>query len=280
MGKIKSNIRTVAISDIQVPKELYPRASMPQEKDVQHLIGVDFPAITIAEVINPTTEDLAAATALFLVDGAHRMLANELQGQAEITAEVLELSYGEVLSEAIQRNATHGKQLSMRDKEKVATGLIADGWKIADLVGLLSVGERTVSRWVADAKEAKKLKDYAGIQRNIKKGMSVAGAAREVGVARSTAQGWIDNPPEAKPKAPKQESFDEPEPLDTKQARKSLGQERIDAVVEMIVEFAKDSAKEIEAAADDGADFPHWTEVAEAAIEDIRKSYPRGWKVK
>jgi ParB-like chromosome segregation protein Spo0J len=277
MGKINSDIRTLATADIQVPRELYPRSFMPQEKDVQHLIGVDFPAITVAEVTNPEAEDLNQATYFALVDGAHRILATELQGFDEIEAEVVQLSEGDVLQEAIRRNASHGKQLSMKDKAKVARKLVEDGWKVAGLVSLLSVGERTVSRWVSDAKEAKKLTDYAKVKKLMDKGCSLAGAAREVGVARSTAKGWVDNPPQPKPKeaAPKQSTADYADP---KEATKAVGQDRIDAVVEMVVEFAKDSAKELDAEATDGGYAPHWTELTEAAIKAIRKSYPKGWK--
>jgi transposase-like protein len=274
--KIESDVQLVAIGDIEVPKELYPRTFLPQEKDVQHLIGANYPPITVAEVTNPDADDLSQATALYLVDGAHRILASELDGKGEIMAEVITLSYDEVLEEAIRRNATHGKQLSMKDKQKAARSLIEDGWKVADLVALFAVGERTISRWVSEAKEAKKLRDYAKAKKLVDKGVSVAGAAREIGVPRSTIKGWLDNPPQKKEKPkPEQEDLGF---ADSKQAAKAIGQDRIDSLVETIVEFAKDSAKELDAEATDGEYAPHWTELTEAAIKAIRKSYPKGWK--
>jgi transposase len=277
----KRKMQSVTIADIQVPKELYPRSFQPQEKDVQHLIGVEFPPIVVATVTNPDADDLSMAEATILVDGAHRMLAAELQGETTIEAEVLVLTAEDVLYEAIERNAKHGKQLSMKDKQKAAKKLASDGVQIGDLVRLFAVGERTVSRWVSEEKEAKKLRDFAKAQKLIDKGCSVSGAARELGVSRSTLQGWLNNPPEAKPKAPKQTAIDDaPAQVDTAPATEAAGADRVAAVSDMIVEFAKDTAKELSDDTKGGEYSPHWVELAEAAIESIRASYPKGWKVK
>lgn len=270
--------KVIGIGSIEIPSDLYPRAKKPTEKDVQHLIGMDFPPIVTAQ-IKTEGEDGLTAVVTVLVDGAHRLEAAKQQGWTEIHHEDLGLlEREEVLEQAIRRNATHGKQLSMSDKQKLARLFVERGIKVGKIQELLAVGERTVSRWVSDAAQSKKVRDYKAAKKLIDKGCSVAGAAKETGVSRSTLNGWLKNPPE-EPK-PKQAALDvEPAELDTKPAAKALGQERIDAVAEMVVEFAKDSATELANDVEGGEYSPHWVELVEAAIEKIRKQYPRGWKV-
>lgn len=262
MAKIKSNVTSIAVDTIECPMYVYPRTKLPGAKDVQHLIGVDFPPITTAQIKD---EDVVTTV---VVDGAHRLQAAKEQGDKEIQCEDLGLlEPAEVLEEAIRRNRSHGKQLSMADKAKLAKLYAGEGSKISEIVSMLSVGERTVSRWVSEAKEAKKLKDFATVQKNIKKGMSVAGAAREAGVARSTAQGWIDNPPEPKERAPKRPKAD----LGlTNNPANDECPDRVEALADMIIQDCADICKELENTS--------WVELAEAVYAKVKASYPKSWK--
>jgi len=267
MATKKTN--TCAIGQIETPIDLYPRTKLPGEKDVQHLLGVDFPPIATAQVKFVEDEGLETIRTV-LVDGAHRLEAARIQGFKEIECEDLGLlEETEVLNQAIRRNRAHGKQLSMADKAKLARIYATEGWKVAAIQGQLSVGERSVSRWVSEAKEAKKLSDYAKVVKLVEKGCTVAGAARDVGVARSTAQGWIDNPPEAKDRTPK--SKDKDGPGLTKNPAEAECPDRVEALAQVIIEDAHDLSKEMEESS--------WIEIAEAVIKTVRASYPKSWKV-
>ena len=91
-----------------------------------------------------------------LIDGWHRWTAHR-EARAETIAVVVTetRSDAHILELAITRNAQHGLQLSTRDKQQLAVQLYAgtptgerDAMK-GSLPGLLSVSERTVSRWLA-----------------------------------------------------------------------------------------------------------------------------------
>ena len=278
-----SKKKMIGVQEVEVPEGLYPRASRPGEKDVEHLRGCAeaFPPIVVAQLLeapDPAQPDLFELTgATIVVDGVHRLTAAALDGVAELPYEDLgQMTGPEILAEAIKRNATHGKQLSMRDKERLANLYAADGYKVGDIVKLLAVGERTVSRWVAETKEAEKLKAWKKAEKLIAKGASISAAAKEVGVPRTTLKGWTENPPEPAPKkpAPKQEKLQ----IDTTLAKEAV-KGRVAAIAEMIEEFAKDSSREASNAVGDGEEYPAWYEISEVAIAAIRARYPKDVEV-
>lgn len=277
---------TMKTNAIATPADLYPRASLPTEKQVEHLRGqVDAAPPIVVATLDLTRDDalIELDKAVVLVDGAHRLLAAQLDGLERVKVENLgPMTKQAILEEAIRRNASHGKQLSMADKRKLAKAMVAQGQKPKGIRELLAVGERTLTRWVEDEKKELSIKQWAQAEKLIKSGASVTAAAKEVGVPRSTLQGWQKNPPKKADRpdpAPKQESFD-PSDVDTSEAVATVGANRVDAIVESIIEFAKDAAKQAMADAKDGGSYPHWTELTEAAIERIRAAYPRGHKVK
>lgn len=275
--------KSIDVSTIEVPQALYPRASQPTEKDVEHLRGQSevWPVIivaTLSESPDPAQPDLLESTGrTVLVDGAHRLMAAKLDGVTTIrSANLGELTAEQVLSEAIARNATHGKQLSMRDKQRLAKHYASLAWKPAQIQNLLAVGARTVSRWVEEEKKAAAVKAWKKAEKLMEKGVSVSAAAKEVGVPRSTLTGWKKNPPKPAEKpepSPKQDNLPDPEI-----AEKAIGEDRVDAIVESIVGFAQDAANELDAQCEGGDYSPHWSELCEAAITKIRKAYPKEWR--
>jgi transposase len=249
---------------IEVPMDLYPRSRMPQNKEVQHLIGVDFPPITTAQ-IKREDEDGVSFIMTVLVDGAHRMLATELEGDEEIDCYDLGLmEEHEVRAMAIKENARHGKQLSMTDKQKLAKAFAADGLTVREIVSTLSVGERTVSRWVAEAKEKKKSADWKAAEKIIKAGGSVSAAAKDVGVSRSTLQGWVKSPPK-----PATRPTSSPAQLKDNTANVECP-DRVDALAAMVITDAKDIAKEL--------DDTCWAEIVIAVTAKLVKALPKEWK--
>ena len=259
---MKVKATTMGISSIDVPAGMYPRSKRPTEKDVQHLIGVDFPPIVTAQV-KTAGEDGKTFVRTVLVDGAHRILAAELQGKTEISCEDMGLlEEADVLATAIALNAQHGKQLSMSDKARLAKQLIAENG-VGEVAVLLSVGERTVSRWVAEAKEGNKLKDYAKAKKLIDAGASVTAAAKDVGVPRSTLKDWVANPPEKKEKQADLNP-DWINPAETECP------DRITALADLIVSDSKEIAKELEDSS--------WPEIVLAVVAKLQKALPKEWK--
>jgi DNA methylase len=102
--------------------------------------------------------------AIFLVDGFHRWQAYRREGISEIAIEDLgNLADIQILKESIQRNAVHGHQLSMKDKQRLASELwmkhfaaMPAGERTHEIVNLLSVSVDSVDRWTKDAKKAEK----------------------------------------------------------------------------------------------------------------------------
>lgn len=106
-----------------------------------------------------------------LIDGWHRWTAHKKAGAAEIQVTVTKTkSDGELLELAIQRNATHGLQLSQSDKRDMARRIYhatpdrERDEKKKQLAAILSVSDRTVRDWLSridkDSKEARDRKIF------------------------------------------------------------------------------------------------------------------------
>lgn len=139
----------VRIENITFIKELYPRFELDNYTVNQYRQSVDqLPPILISR--NKV-----------LVDGYHRIQAYKLEERDEIEVEVFDSEdEKEILLEAIRRNSTHGKQLAMEEKRKLAPRLYLMGINRDEIVGLLSVTKRIVDGWTKDIRaEEKKERD-------------------------------------------------------------------------------------------------------------------------
>lgn len=107
-----------------------------------------------------------------LIDGWHRWTAHKKNEAEKIKAVVIKTkSDAELLELAIERNATHGLQLSQADKRDMArriyaaTPLEEQGEKKGRLSQVLSVTERTVKNWLSRIDKDNKEKRDAEIFR-------------------------------------------------------------------------------------------------------------------
>lgn len=260
---------------IVIPKEIYPRRRQPVETDVQHLRGLN---------ANWHTKVVTANGGKTLVDGAHRILAAQLDDIK--TIEVIDIgkaSSDEILRESIRRNATHGKQLTMAEKQDMAVRLVGD-MTATDLCDLLGVADRTMSRWLADAKDERKVNAIAKARNLLDKGKSLTAVAKEVGVARGTLQGWL-KADDADPKAD--------EPVKTKAKGKSSTstttgpttapateaikpEELLDETIALIATVATGIVGECKAAVKgENPDGLHWTDFAQLVMKEIRAQFPK-----
>ena len=145
--------RTVAVnvSDVEFVKELYPRLREDDAAIERYRAALDrLPPIVVAR-------------GRVLVDGFHRWQAYRREGVDEIQAVDLgDLTDTEILRESVKRNATHGHQLSSKDKAKMADLLWRGGTRdSADLCDLLSITESTLDTYLRDAKRDEKAEQQA-----------------------------------------------------------------------------------------------------------------------
>jgi len=139
----------VAIADIQVIEELYPRKRQRDGIVAQYRQALDFlPPVTLVR------RDSKAV----LVDGYHRLLAFRLENRPEVPAEFVDCN--DILLEAIRRNAAHGYQLEDADKGRCARALynraenpVKDE---AALGAILGVSDRAIRGYLADIKRQEK----------------------------------------------------------------------------------------------------------------------------
>lgn len=141
---------TMPVADVRFVKELYPRLKPSDEVIERYRDALDnLPPITVAR-------------GGIIVDGYHRWQAHVREDADTIAVVDLgNLSDAEIVRESIQRNATHGHQLTRADKKKLAGQLWGtfadmDGNRVAEISSLLAVSERTVQDWTKDARKAEK----------------------------------------------------------------------------------------------------------------------------
>ena len=133
--------------DIKFDPSLYPRIGI--DNDYLELLSMapweSLPPIRV-------TPDLT------LIDGNHRLTRAKMELRAEIDVEVEDIPLGKVLVRAIELNATHGKQLTMGEKRKLAPRLYTNGHRDAEaLVALLGVSRQFINKWTDKLREEEDL---------------------------------------------------------------------------------------------------------------------------
>lgn len=139
----------IQIKKIKYIKELYPRFQLDNYSVNQYRLNIDeLPPIIISK--NHV-----------LVDGYHRLIAHKLEGRTEIEAEFFDSEdEQEIFIEAIKRNSSHGKQLAMDEKARLAPRLYMMGVSIDEIPHILAVGKSKAYDWT------QKLRDNEKDERN------------------------------------------------------------------------------------------------------------------
>jgi hypothetical protein len=137
---------TLPIDQVRYLKEFQPRIDVSDGWIEQLRTALDkLPPVVVAR-------------GSILVDGYHRWQAHLREGAAFIDVEDLgEMTDDEIFWEAVRRNATPGRQLSLKDKRDIAASRyekMDPASAVAELADRLSVDERTVQRWTKDARAA------------------------------------------------------------------------------------------------------------------------------
>ena len=130
------------INEIIFRNDVYPRFEPDQNKIQEYSENIErLPPI----IINQDN---------ILIDGWHRIKAHK-QAKVDVIDVVVEKtsSDNELYLRAIELNATHGLQLSYKDKQSIAVKLY-DGKNQDRLIKALSVSERTLRGWTSNKRKA------------------------------------------------------------------------------------------------------------------------------
>ena len=149
MVKKKINA-TILIKSIVIDEELYPRNTYNWQIVYDYAksmeVGAKFPKIVVAKYRN----------VYILVDGRHRIEAiKQLLKKKEFNkhktpVEVLiGLTKEEILEEAVKRNITHGKSMSVQEKIKVAQRFKEFGYSVEKIGKLVQIPQRELKNLVA-----------------------------------------------------------------------------------------------------------------------------------
>jgi len=163
------------IKEIIIRMDLYPRLEVDNKKVQEYSENVDLlPPITINQ------DNI-------LIDGLHRLKANKQAEKEEIEVVIEKTtSENEIYLRAIELNATHGLQLSMKDKQSVAVKLY-DLKNRERLIKCLSISPRTFDGWVSNkAKQLKEQKEEEAINLYLHAELTQKEVADKVGIAQTT----------------------------------------------------------------------------------------------
>ncbi|HXW89367.1 MAG TPA: DNA methyltransferase [Terriglobales bacterium] len=152
------SILTLPINKVVFVKALYPRLRE-DDGNIERLRAA-------VDLLPP----IVVARGHVLVDGFHRWQAFRREGRPSIPAiDLGNLTDAEIFKESIRRNAEHGLQLSLRDKEHLTVKLwqtyahLRNAERIAQIAKLLAVSTKSIERWTKDirAREKEALKERA-----------------------------------------------------------------------------------------------------------------------
>jgi hypothetical protein len=181
------DIQAIPTGAVRFVKELYPRLKPHDDVVERYRDALDnLPPIVVARDG-------------VLVDGYHRWQAHVREGRDTIEAVNLgNLTDAEIVRESIQRNATHGQQLTRDDKKRMAGQLwatfahLAAPERVQEIVDLLAVSRDAVERWTKDERQAEKraAQDKAwDLHLDCATQHEIADA---VGVDQATVSRWLD----------------------------------------------------------------------------------------
>lgn len=180
-----STVGTMKVADVRYVRELYPRLSPSDEVIDRYRAALDrLPPITVARDG-------------VLVDGYHRWQAHLRDGIDTIQAEHLgDLSDAEILREAYRRNATHGHQLSARDKRRAADHLYRTlpgtaAERYAEIAAVLGLTLRSAQDYAAEAKRDEAAEQKARAIDLWQDCWTQESIAADVGAGRKTVGDWV-----------------------------------------------------------------------------------------
>jgi predicted XRE-type DNA-binding protein len=177
----------IAVETVRFVKELYPRLKPHDDVVERYRDALDnLPPIVIARDG-------------VLVDGYHRWQAHVREGAEMIQAENLgNLTDAEIIRESIKRNATHGQQLTLADKKRMAGQLwgslahLTTAERVHEIRDVLAVSRDAVERWTKDERQAEKRAIQERAWDLYLNCFSQREIAESIGVSQPTVKEWLD----------------------------------------------------------------------------------------
>lgn len=176
----------VSVDDVNFIKDLYPRLEEDDANIERCRAAIDkIPPIVVARDSN------------VLVDGYHRWQAHRREKLDEIEAINLgDLTDIEIIKESLKRNASHGQQLSAKDKKKNAERLYRDlagdpKERYQEISELLSITLATAKKYCAEARRDEKEAQQEKAWDLWLDCWAQEAIADEVGVNQATVSRWI-----------------------------------------------------------------------------------------
>jgi hypothetical protein len=182
---VSDSTTTLPIDQIRYVKELQPRLEVSDATIEQYRTALDkLPPVVVAR-------------GSILVDGYHRWQAHLREGVGFIDVNDLgDLTDDEIFWKAVELNAAHGMQLSLKDKRRIAERryeTMQPATVVPDLAERLRVDERTVQRWTKDARAAQAQARQAEAWDLWLDCFSQGAIAKQLDVAQSTISKWLDS---------------------------------------------------------------------------------------
>jgi|TARA_Y100000034_G_scaffold136934_1_gene217307 DNA modification methylase len=169
------------IKDIIINRDLWPRLEEDLKKIQEYSENIErLPPI----IINQKN---------ILIDGFHRIKAHRTAQLNEIECNVESVDNDdEIYLRSIELNATHGLQLSYKDKKSIAVKLY-DGKNSERLIKALSISERTFRGWSSNKRKQLEQERNDKILDLYLKCFTHEQIAKELDIDRTTVTKFIDN---------------------------------------------------------------------------------------
>ncbi|MEO5351023.1 MAG: ParB N-terminal domain-containing protein [Magnetococcus sp. YQC-3] len=142
---MQNNIQLVKITDVKVDEEIYPRnqsdwlTAFQYSRSMQ--AGAIFPPIMVGRY----------AGQLYLIDGKHRMEANQKNKVDHIQAIVQDFkSKADMFAKAVELNVVHGKALSIQEKARAIMKLRTMNFSKEQISKIVSIPIDNLQAFVAD----------------------------------------------------------------------------------------------------------------------------------
>ncbi|KKM82500.1 hypothetical protein LCGC14_1318900 [marine sediment metagenome] len=131
----------IPIDQVIYRADLYPRAGYDENTVNSYALNLpELPPIIISENH-------------ILVDGRHRWMAFKIAQAEEIEVEIIPITEDiDILKEAIRRNSSHGKQLTIDEKKELSNRLYST-LGIKELIELLQVSQDSIYRWTKNLRQ-------------------------------------------------------------------------------------------------------------------------------
>ena len=172
--------KSIPLSEVAFDPSIYPRDSPDNVLISKYRDAVDhLPPIVIDRKNR-------------IIDGYHRWQAMIAEGITECDFILFDSDNDrECLMESIRLNATHGKQLTQKEKKEIAVRLYIQGIADDEIRKIISISERTVRNYLYEVREKERDTRLQLIKDYWTKGLSIRNIAERVHLSKSQVENVV-----------------------------------------------------------------------------------------